>query len=212
MKSSLTCLRKALPILLSGSQRELWGSELDMAVNKTAEPWPDERLSDLDHDSCIIKIIKNRLLQLECSCFRAWRNKTVSYSKILVFPFYNELLEQMTTIRKYSIRPLTSAVDCNYFSFHLKSPVDEILSISSPQNQCYQPPVLISKARERARASERMGSRRGARADQWANKTNQWYATTEKSEVINLQRQDDPTNHMHWLEMRSAENLQGVSY
>lgn len=34
-------------------------------------------------------------------------------------------------------------------------------------------------------------------ADQWANKTNQWNATTEKSEVINLQRQDDPTNHMH---------------
>lgn len=28
-----------------------------MAVNKTAEPWPDERLSDLDHDSCI-KVIK----------------------------------------------------------------------------------------------------------------------------------------------------------
>lgn len=28
-----------------------------MAVNKTAEPWPDERLSDLDHDSWIIKLI-----------------------------------------------------------------------------------------------------------------------------------------------------------
>lgn len=28
-----------------------------MAVNKTAEPWPDERRSDLDHDS-YIKVIK----------------------------------------------------------------------------------------------------------------------------------------------------------
>lgn len=37
----------------------------------------------------------------------------------------------------------------------------------------------------------------GVHGDQWANKTNQWNETTEKSEVINLQRQDDPTNHMH---------------
>lgn len=28
-----------------------------MAVNKTTEPWPDERLSDLDHDSCM-KLMK----------------------------------------------------------------------------------------------------------------------------------------------------------
>lgn len=28
-----------------------------MAVNKTSEPWPDECLSDLDHDSCI-KLMK----------------------------------------------------------------------------------------------------------------------------------------------------------
>lgn len=37
----------------------------------------------------------------------------------------------------------------------------------------------------------------GVHGDQWANKTNRWNETTEKSEVINLQRQDDPTNHMH---------------
>lgn len=37
----------------------------------------------------------------------------------------------------------------------------------------------------------------GGHGDQWANKTNRWKETTEKSEVINLQRQDDPTNHMH---------------
>ena len=35
-----------------------------MAVNKTAEPWPDERRSDLDHDSCI-KLIKPDYFNLD---------------------------------------------------------------------------------------------------------------------------------------------------
>lgn len=57
-------------------------------------------------------------------------------------------------------------------------------------------PLSISK-QGGGRERKRTGLRRGARADQWANKTNRWDETTEKSEVINLQRQDDPTNHMH---------------
>lgn len=56
--------------------------------------------------------------------------------------------------------------------------------------------VLISK-KGAGPGEEEDGLRRGVRGDQWANKTNQWNETTEKSEVINLQRQDDPTNHMH---------------
>lgn len=55
---------------------------------------------------------------------------------------------------------------------------------------------LISK-QGGGRVEEEDGLRRGVRGDQWANKTNRWDETTEKSEVINLQRQDDPTNHMH---------------
>lgn len=56
--------------------------------------------------------------------------------------------------------------------------------------------ILISK-QGAGLGEEEAGLRRGVRGDQWANKTNQWNETTEKSEVINLQRQDDPTNHMH---------------
>lgn len=55
----------------------------------------------------------------------------------------------------------------------------------------------IDKQTGRRTREEEDGLRRGARGDQWANKTNRWDETTEKSEVINLQRQDDPTNHMH---------------
>lgn len=55
--------------------------------------------------------------------------------------------------------------------------------------------ILISK--EEAEGWGWMRKRVGVHGDQWANKTNQWNETTEKSEVINLQRQDDPTNHMH---------------
>lgn len=36
-----------------------------MAVNKTAKPWPDECLSDLDHDSWIIKLIKPEYFSLD---------------------------------------------------------------------------------------------------------------------------------------------------
>ena len=59
------------------------------------------------------------------------------------------------------------------------------------------PSALILINKEEAEGEVEDGSRRGVHGDQWANKTNQWNETTEKSEVINLQRQDDPTNHMH---------------
>lgn len=52
------------------------------------------------------------------------------------------------------LQPITSAVDCIFSFFYLKSPVDEILSLSFPQNQCHQPRVLISKAREGAGTGE----------------------------------------------------------
>lgn len=55
----------------------------------------------------------------------------------------------------------------------------------------------IDKQTGRRTTEEEDGMGRGVRGDQWANKTNRWNETTEKSEVINLQRQDDPTNRMH---------------
>lgn len=55
----------------------------------------------------------------------------------------------------------------------------------------------IDKQTGRRTTEEEDGLGRGVRGDQWANKTNRWDETTKKSEVINLQRQDDPTNRMH---------------
>lgn len=59
------------------------------------------------------------------------------------------------------------------------------------------PAVVLISIQGGGLPQEEDGLRRGVHRDQWPNKTNQWNETTEKSEVINLQRQDDPTNRMH---------------
>lgn len=72
---------------------------------------------------------------------------------VVVKSLYNESVEQMT-VKKCSCSPSLPLEIAFFFFFNLKSPVDEILSLSFPQNQCHQPCVLISKAREGAGTGE----------------------------------------------------------
>lgn len=81
------------------------------------------------------------------------------------------------------------------FLFRSHRLMKEALFFSSAE---WMPSALVLISKEGAGPGEEDdGLRRGVCGDQWANKTNQWNETTKKSEVINLQRQDDPTNHMH---------------
>lgn len=50
-----------------------------MAVNKTTKPWPDECLSDLDHDSWIIKLIKPEYFSLDNHVL--WIYKEIEFKK-----------------------------------------------------------------------------------------------------------------------------------
>lgn len=73
-----------------------------MAVNKTAGAWPDERLSDLDHDNCIIKIIKPDYVSLNDHILDPEAEKAL-YSDFFcifleVFALYNELAEWMQPV------------------------------------------------------------------------------------------------------------------
>lgn len=182
-----------------------------MAVNKTAEPWPDERLSDLDHDSWIIKLINPDYFSLGDHFFgpRTWTSQSIYWIIVArinclqcLWSGWEQVVfgSRLMVFEAYLIRSLFSYCSCSMIFF-----------FSNPARTDIIGPLSISK-QGGGRERKRTGLRRGARADQWANKTNRWDETTEKSEVINLQRQDDPTNHMHWLEMRSVENLWGVSY